>query len=659
MTHIALAIHDPKSNYWPYLVTTLTSVFTHTSCPLHVHLLHDETLSAQAQKAIDKLCTKYQHPLSFHTVALPDAIQQLNFRQFSPASAYRLMLPQILKNEELVIYLDADLIFNQIDIATLVAHIQADPHQHPIAAVHDTLFSGSANQRAELQSIGISANNYFNSGLLGMRPSRIKQNLLEELASFYMRHPQAVHLDQDLLNVLFQNQIHWLPEIYNYQVNLSDARCFKPLHNFENKVLHYSGKTKPLSGTFSPADIYFWRYTHEINQIHQYIKTPIRYLQQIHTKPSAARLIPINDRDATPPPPIQWLVEPSSEEKLELIAKDPRVKLCTATSWQSAQQAIRQGQASATVWSAADLRIDDFFFIARLHEGWQHRSRCVLRDADGKPLLVAQYGATDDDLDHILQHTPDSLTLPWNVHGHTCTTPQPKPLLIVTATRETPERFFTHTALGQSITHLRSHGVQIKVKASANNTQPIGHIYNQAISPEWADHIIVFVHDDVRFDDIYLAHRLHDGLKHYDAIGVVGNNNPAPDQGEWFRIQPSKAGGSANDLLGSVLHDSRHNERAKRKIRFLSRFGKSPGPVQILDGLFIAAYGKTLLKHHIQFDPDLGFHFYDLDFCRTATQAGLKLGVWPIAMTHMSTGDFNNPSWKKAYQRYLNKWQHP
>ena len=215
-------------------------------------------------------------------------MQQTKVGQFSIAALYRLMLPQLLRNEELVIYLDADLIFNQIDMADLVQHIQSDPHQQPIAAVHDDLFSSTAAQRQELQMLDIAPAQYFNSGVLGMRPSRIDIDLVQALHSFTEQYPNATHIDQDLLNVTFRHRTHWLPERFNYQVNICQGRYFENPENFDKKILHYTGKTKPLNGTLAPADIYFWRYTHEIPHIHQYLKTPVRYPNRSPKRPSSS-----------------------------------------------------------------------------------------------------------------------------------------------------------------------------------------------------------------------------------------------------------------------------------------------------------------------------------------------------------------------------------
>jgi tetratricopeptide (TPR) repeat protein len=49
------------------------------------------------------------------------------------------------------------------------------------------------------------------------------------------------------------------------------------------------------------------------------------------------------------------------------------------------------------------------------------------------------------------------------------------------------------------------------------------------------------------------------------------------------------------------------------------------------------------------------FHFYDLDFCRIASQAGMRLGTWIVRLTHQSGGAFRSSQWLQKYQQYLNK----
>jgi GT2 family glycosyltransferase len=81
-----------------------------------------------------------------------------------------------------------------------------------------------------------------------------------------------------------------------------------------------------------------------------------------------------------------------------------------------------------------------------------------------------------------------------------------------------------------------------------------------------------------------------------------------------------------------------------------------PADCELLDGVFLAARKSALTAKGVLFDPRFDFHFYDMDFCRSARQRGLRLGTWPIGLTHQSGGAFGTEKWNDKYQAYLKKW---
>lgn len=103
------------------------------------------------------------------------------------------------------------------------------------------------------------------------------------------------------------------------------------------------------------------------------------------------------------------------------------------------------------------------------------------------------------------------------------------------------------------------------------------------------------------------------------------------------------------NLSGSVGHVANLRD-------YVSAFGPVPAEVKLLDGVFLAARAGTLREAGVEFDPRFPFHFYDLDFCRSCEKAGLRMGTWPIAVTHDSKGSYNTPEWEKGYEDYLAKW---
>jgi GT2 family glycosyltransferase len=78
--------------------------------------------------------------------------------------------------------------------------------------------------------------------------------------------------------------------------------------------------------------------------------------------------------------------------------------------------------------------------------------------------------------------------------------------------------------------------------------------------------------------------------------------------------------------------------------------------VQLLDGVLLAARASALLDAGVCFDQRFDFHHYDLDFSRQANAAGLRVGTWPIAVTHASGGAFGSAAWNRSLALYREKW---
>lgn len=161
--------------------------------------------------------------------------------------------------------------------------------------------------------------------------------------------------------------------------------------------------------------------------------------------------------------------------------------------------------------------------------------------------------------------------------------------------------------------------------------------------------MVVFVHDDVWIDDYFLRRRLIEGVERFDVLGVAGNRRRLPGQAVWSCIDANFTEDEPANLSGTVAH----GQHPFGALRF---FGEVPAECELLDGVFLAARTAVLRDRGLAFDPRFEFHFYDLDFCRSARQCGLRLGTWPICLTHQSGGGFGSEPWKKSYQVYRDKW---
>lgn len=219
---------------------------------------------------------------------------------------------------------------------------------------------------------------------------------------------------------------------------------------------------------------------------------------------------------------------------------------------------------------------------------------------------------------------------------------------IVTATRRSAEEFWNSSALGISLRRL-AYDQRLSLQVAVSNRAGLPEVYNSRISPQNKAEILVFVHDDVWIDDYFLADRVLGGLESFDVIGVAGNRRRSPGQRAWHYVSAPGQQQDWKTLSGAVAH-------GKTPFGRVSAAGPVPAECELLDGVFLAARLRKLLEHSVRFDPLFDFHFYDLDFCRAARRAGLRLGTWPICLTHQSEGAFESPAWLNGYAKYLQKW---
>ena len=223
-------------------------------------------------------------------------------------------------------------------------------------------------------------------------------------------------------------------------------------------------------------------------------------------------------------------------------------------------------------------------------------------------------------------------------------------ITIVSATRFAAAEFWSKSALGISLNKL-AYDKRLNARINYENALPLPVVYNYSIDATKPDDILVFVHDDVWIDDYYFADRLIEGLKTFDVIGVVGNKRRLPLQPSWFFKSINFEQDDRENLTGTIAHGRTPGAEA-----FISNFGDTPSSCELMDGVFLATNHSTVFNNQLRFDDTFKFDFYDLDFCRSARSKSLKLGTWPVCLTHQSPGNFGGEDWSQQYQLYINKW---
>ena len=219
---------------------------------------------------------------------------------------------------------------------------------------------------------------------------------------------------------------------------------------------------------------------------------------------------------------------------------------------------------------------------------------------------------------------------------------------IISATRLSESEFWSSSPLGCSLRRLNRDSRLIP-GISYDNSRGLPELYNkQIVAPDTPD-ILVFIHDDVWIDDPAFVDRILEECDTFDIIGVAGNRRRLAGQPSWAFQDTSFRWDDKEQLSGRIGHGPHPCGK-------VTEYGEAPAACELLDGLFLAARRKVLLDNGICFDPRFDFHFYDLDFCRTAREKGLRLGTWDVKLTHGSRGPVGGPEWAVNYQRYREKW---
>jgi hypothetical protein len=249
-----------------------------------------------------------------------------------------------------------------------------------------------------------------------------------------------------------------------------------------------------------------------------------------------------------------------------------------------------------------------------------------------------------------------------------------KRIRLVCATRVSAADFPTMTLLGRSLNYFLSHSSEFELRLFPDNKLGLPILYNQAIDEvRDSPRILVFIHDDVHFLDIFWPATIREGLACFDLIGVVGTKRHYSRQVSWIQylsddgmhvghIEKADASGA----IGHIKKIDSIPDPGQREItpggslayldyQLLSSFGPSRQQVCLLDGVLLACNSDTLIDHHLRFDESFDFHFYDMDLCRQFEKNALRMGTWPISLLHGSYGSYDS-RYIVNHSAFVAKW---
>lgn len=272
--------------YAPYFAACLQSLVAHASQRRFYDLfVIDGGIHARNKNLLRSLCPTNmslrfidvkpfmteEHVSSFFTHSYYDV-----------STYYRFYIPEIFKNFDKIIYLDADTIVLR-DIALL---FDTDISDKFVAATQDLylpLWTALDKSMADylhnklfLQNIQL----YFQAGVLlfnitQMRKHRVQQKLFDRLKEV----GRPVIVDQDIFNSVCYAHVHFLDGEWNFDRNIEKFKADHPsvyehgyppalkkkYESVKNnvKIIHFAGPDKPWANPALDYAPYFWQYARQ------------------------------------------------------------------------------------------------------------------------------------------------------------------------------------------------------------------------------------------------------------------------------------------------------------------------------------------------------------------------------------------------------------
>jgi lipopolysaccharide biosynthesis glycosyltransferase len=252
--HVVLAVYDPKGAYSKHAGVVMVSIFQRTCTPVLVHILHDDTLSAENRAMFLETAKNFGQEVEFHDVSpvmekLSGSVIQSARNTLSIGTLFRLLIPDLLPIDK-VIYLDADIVVN-MDIRELW-DISVDGFS--IAGVADDNFGKFSSAKLAMRLLGCDPQGYINAGVLVMNLPRIREshNLLKESVVWFKKYGYySAMLDQDFINSSFRGDIAFIDGKFNSGRRDGDVG---------DTIIHATGRSKPWNSLEGSAmERLYWK----------------------------------------------------------------------------------------------------------------------------------------------------------------------------------------------------------------------------------------------------------------------------------------------------------------------------------------------------------------------------------------------------------------
>lgn len=268
------------NKYVPYVTVTIQSIIENSNTDYKYDIIIlDSNISTENQKKVSKEFSSGRISIRFYNVK--SYLENRNLfvhRHFTVEIYYRLLMQDIMKGYDKVVYLDSDLVVLD-DVAKLY---ETDIGENYIAAVVDADFAGcykgvDPDRKEYYEKVLRMANpyHYFNSGVLVMNLTQFRKNITVKDIFDLAESKKWLFPDQDVLNVICEGHVYYLDAAWNVMMNWKDANSSRlatlrlaPHQMYQDyldsrkhiKIAHFAGFQKPWNVPDCDFAEYFWKY---------------------------------------------------------------------------------------------------------------------------------------------------------------------------------------------------------------------------------------------------------------------------------------------------------------------------------------------------------------------------------------------------------------
>lgn len=247
------------NNYVKFMMVTMHSVIAHASSHYNYkfYVLHRDISESNQQKVMKMMTDNVSVEFCDVTMELKKVENKLSIRDYySLTTYYRMFIADMFPEYDKVLYLDSDTIAVK-DVAELFRINLAENY---IGAIQDHLVC-SVDLYGEYTEkvLGVSRVAYFNAGIVlinckKFRSEHIKNKFIELLNTYSF----VVAQDQDYLNLLCQDNVHWINAKWNVQMTEEKVRDVEDIG-----IVHYNLAEKPWQNKQCRYADLFWEHAKE------------------------------------------------------------------------------------------------------------------------------------------------------------------------------------------------------------------------------------------------------------------------------------------------------------------------------------------------------------------------------------------------------------